>query len=111
MTEKRFICNNKSIINTQTDELINASSEKSAEIIVDWLNEFENENEQLKEKNKELKQEIEKLSTMKTKGLKVLEFYEDKLKHADKKELENAREELWIVKEVLCEMGVIKDDD
>jgi len=67
------------------------------------------EYEWLKEENEELKKENEELSVMKLKGLKVLEFYEDKLKNADRKEFENAREELWIVKEVLCEMEVIKE--
>lgn len=39
MTEKRFISKGGSIINVATDELVNASSEESAEIIVMWLNE------------------------------------------------------------------------
>lgn len=38
MTEKRFISKGESIINVATDELVNASSEESAEIIVMWLN-------------------------------------------------------------------------
>ena len=48
MTDKRFTCINESIINIQTDELVNASSEESAKIVVDWLNELAEENEQLK---------------------------------------------------------------
>ena len=40
MTEnKRFISKDESIINVATDELVNASSEDSAKILVDWLNE------------------------------------------------------------------------
>lgn len=55
----------------------------------------------------ELSKENERL---KSKGLKVLEFYEYKLKNTDSEEFENAREELWIVKEMLYEMGVIKNE-
>lgn len=41
MTEnKRFISKNELIINVATDELVNASSEESAKILVDWLNEL-----------------------------------------------------------------------
>lgn len=41
MTEnKRFISKDESIINVATDELVNASSEESAEILVVWLNEL-----------------------------------------------------------------------
>lgn len=69
--------------------------------------EFKRINKKLERENKELN---EQLYVMKSNGLKVLEFYEYKLKNADREESENAREELWIVKEVLCEMGMIKDD-
>ena len=48
---KRFISKDKSIINVSTDELVNASSEESAKILVDWLNELNHENEVLKEFN------------------------------------------------------------
>ena len=75
--------------------LLNANSNLKKEIIA------------LKFENADLKEENERL---KSKGLKVLEFYEYKSKNADRKEFENAREELWIVKEVLYEMGVIKDE-
>ena len=37
---KQFIQKGESIINTQTDELVNASSDESAEIITDWLNDL-----------------------------------------------------------------------
>ena len=77
------------------------------EKILDKFNEMDSEIKRLEKENKGLN---EQLSAMKSNGLKVLEFYEYKLKNADKKEFENAREELWIVKEVLCEMGVIKND-
>ena len=48
MTEKRFISKRESIINVATDELVNASSEESAEIIVMWLNEQHETIQQLK---------------------------------------------------------------
>lgn len=51
MTEKRFIHKNESIINTQTDELVNASSEESAEIITIWLNELVNNVGDLRKEN------------------------------------------------------------
>lgn len=48
MTKKQFVAKNESVINVATDELVNASSDESAEIIVYWLNELLNGNEQLK---------------------------------------------------------------
>ena len=45
MTEKRFISKDESIINVATDELVNASSEESAKILVNWLNELHEKNE------------------------------------------------------------------
>ena len=38
MTEKVFINKRESVINTVTDELVNASSVEAAEILVLWLN-------------------------------------------------------------------------
>lgn len=56
MTEiKQFISKDKSIINVATDELVNASSEESAKILVDWLNEFYDENKLLKDFIKDLR--------------------------------------------------------
>jgi hypothetical protein len=49
MTAKRFTCIDESIINIQTDELVNASSEEGAKILVDWLNELAGENKDLRE--------------------------------------------------------------
>lgn len=46
---KRFIQKNEAIINIMTDELVNASSEDSAKIIVGWLNEQEKRINDLKE--------------------------------------------------------------
>lgn len=52
---KRFISKDKSIINVATDELVNASSEESAKILVDWLNKLNDENKLLKEFIKDLR--------------------------------------------------------
>lgn len=49
MTKKRFVHKNESIINIQTDELVNAGNEDSAEIIIVWLNELAEENKDLRE--------------------------------------------------------------
>lgn len=92
--------------NEQLKETVSDWSGSYDELFED-VNRLEEENGQLQEENKGLN---EQLSVMKSNGLKVLEFYEYKLKNADKKEFDNAREELWIVKEVLSEMGVIKND-
>lgn len=51
MTEKQFIQKGYSIINTQTDELVNASSDKSAEIITDWLNDLLNKYAEVRKEN------------------------------------------------------------
>ena len=40
MTEKRFISKNESIINVATDELVNASCEESAKILIKEINEL-----------------------------------------------------------------------
>ena len=85
-------------------------SRAEAKRVCNVLNEKDDAIIRLEKENKELKRENEQLSVMKSNGLKVLEFYTYKLKNADKKEFDNAREELWIVKEVLSEMGVIKND-
>ena len=80
------------------------------EHIIDYDTEPHFEYYTLKGATDKLNELVEENQQLKSKGLKVLEFYEDKLKNADRKEFENAKEELWIVKEVLCEMGVIKDE-
>ena len=46
---KRFIQKDEAIINIMTDELVTASSEDSAEIIVGWLNDQEKRINDLKE--------------------------------------------------------------
>ena len=51
MTEKRYIHKDESIINTQTDELVNAGNEESAEIITTWLNELVNGVRDLRKEN------------------------------------------------------------
>ena len=51
MNEKRFVHKNESIIDTQTDELVNASSEEGAKIITAWLNELFEDCNDLKKEN------------------------------------------------------------
>ena len=51
MIEKRFVHKNESIIDTQTDELVNASSEEGAKIITAWLNELFDDCNDLKKEN------------------------------------------------------------
>ena len=48
---KRFIQKGEAIINTITDELVTASSEDSAEIIVDWINKLLVKNAELSQEN------------------------------------------------------------
>lgn len=50
MTEK-YVQKDEAIINTMTDELVTASSEDSAEIIVDWLNRIFEKNGELSKEN------------------------------------------------------------
>ena len=65
------------------------------------LNELSEENEQLKEENDRIK----------TKGLDVLGFYESKLKNViGTEDFQSVRDEIWIVRQVLYEMGVINDE-
>jgi len=54
-----------------------------------------------------VKQLEEENRQMKNNGLNVLRFYEYKLKNAKKEDFQSVRGELWIVKQVLYEMGVI----
>ena len=51
MIEKRFISKGESIINVATDELVNASSEESAEMIVMWLNDLSNKYAEVRKEN------------------------------------------------------------
>lgn len=48
---------------------------------------------------------------IKTKGLDVLAFYENKLKNVvGTEDFQSVRDEIWIVRQVLYEMGVINDE-
>lgn len=48
---------------------------------------------------------------IKTKGLDVLAFYESKLKNVvGTEDFQSVRDEIWIVRQVLYEMGVINDE-
>ena len=51
---KRFISKDESIINVVTDELVNASSEEGAKIIVDWLNELSDKYAEQRKENYDL---------------------------------------------------------
>lgn len=47
---------------------------------------------------------------MKKKGLDVLRFYQEKLKNTtNHDDFQSVRDEIWIVKQVLLEMGVVND--
>lgn len=60
------------------------------------------------EKRKELQDENDRI---KTKGLDVLAFYESKLKDVvGTEDFQCVRDEIWIVRQVLYEMGVIDDE-
>ena len=94
MTEKRFIRNiGGQIYDTENDKFYNEDyAGKSLEYeddVVVLLNEQHNE-----------------IENMKSKGLKVLDFYLEKLKTTD--DFQGVRDEIWIVKQVLFEMGVIE---
>jgi len=58
----------------------------------EFLNELNDENQQ-----------------MKSNGLNVLHFYENKLKNSKRKDFQSVRDEIWIVKQVLYEMGILDD--
>jgi hypothetical protein len=85
MNEKRFTINDCRVL--------------SNEQILKILNSLIDENEQLKQV----------INEMRDRGLNVLNFYEDKLKNAKNENFQEVRDELWIVKLVLYEMGVIDD--
>lgn len=53
-----------------------------------------------------LNEQHEQIEKMKSKGLKVLDFYLEKLKTTN--DFQGVRDEIWIVKQVLLEMGVIE---
>ena len=92
MTEKQFISKDESIINVATDELVNASSEESAKILVTWLNELSDkyaeqrkENYGLldgiafyKEENASLSERISDLECENEQLKKKLQEYEDR---------------------------------
>lgn len=68
-------------------------------------------NEQLGEQQATISQLEEKNDRIKTKGLKVLAFYESKLKDVvGTEDFQSVRDEIWIVRHILYEMDVIKDE-
>lgn len=65
----------------------------------------------LNEQQATISQLEEKNDRIKTKGLKVLAFYESKLKDVvGTEDFQSVRDEIWIVRQVLYEMGVINDE-
>lgn len=65
------------------------------------MNEQQSTIQSLKEENDRIK----------TKGLEVLAFYESKLKNViGTEDFQSVRDEIWIVRQVLYEMGVINDE-
>ena len=101
MTEKRFTIDNFGFIFDDEElvddvvGLLNAQHEEIQQSKV-LIKKYHNENTDLIKENEQLK----------LKGLEVLEFYVQKLKTSD--DIEKAREELFIVKQVLHSMGLIE---
>ena len=64
----------------------------------------------LYEENKQLKGRIQEYEEIKKKGLDVLGFYQEKLKNTtNHDDFQSVRDEIWIVKQVLLEMGVMNE--
>lgn len=96
---KRFIQKDEAIINTMTDELVTASSEDSAEIIVDWLNRIFEKNGDLSKENYGLQDGLDfyreqnaYLSEQLTECLDAREAYKDNIEGL-KEENEQLRKE------------------
>ena len=98
MSEKRFVCID---VGYGDDWYITDNGKRLSEIeIVDLLNKQQVTINKLKEENDRIK----------TKGLDILAFYESKLKDAvGTEDFQCVRDEIWIVRQVLYEMGVIDD--
>ena len=99
MSEKRFKFYSDDylvgIIDTATGKKLNHFA------TIDLLNEQQATISALKEEN----------DGIKTKGLDVLAFYESKLKDVvGTEDFQCVRDEIWIVRQVLYEMGVIDDE-
>ena len=104
----------KKEVRKQFDDYVRISCEKKKEL--------QDENEQLRheieiekkwqlEKDKYYVKIKEENDRIKTKGLDVLAFYESKLKDVvGTEDFQCVRDEIWIVRQVLYEMGVIDDE-
>lgn len=121
MTKKRFIQKDEAIINTITDELVNASSEDSAKIIVDWVNELLEKNAELSKENYGLQdgldfyKEINRLLTEKINNLeeeiKQLKRERERYKQLSEIRNENINNRILSLKEFInnCEDEKVKN--
>ena len=97
MTEKQFVAIGENI--WQNGEVwCVAGGKHCADVIATALN----------EQHETIQEQKDTINEMRDKGLNVLNFYEDKLKNAKSEEVQEVREELWIVKFLLYEMGIIE---
>ena len=88
------------IVNHQEGFSYNMCDEDDVFSVATKLNEQQATINKLKEENDRIK----------TKGLDVLAFYESKLKDAvGTEDFQCVRDEIWIVRQVLYEIGVIDD--
>ena len=82
--------------------------EEDIELVSSLLNELADKVDERQTTINKLKEENDRI---KTKGLDVLAFYESKLKDAvGTEDFQCVRDEIWIVRQVLYEMGVIDDE-
>lgn len=88
MTEKRFTL--KGLVEGVPNICDNGEIIEQEEVVT-LLNELHKENQEMKQK-----------------GLMVLEFYINKLKNTNN-DIQSVRDEIWIVKDVLYEMGVLNE--
>lgn len=102
MSEERFYITDTGLgLDTVSDEMYSFGDEEDFCRLFDKLNEQQSTIQSLKEEN----------DGIKTKGLDVLAFYESKLKNVvGTEDFQSVRDEIWIVRQVLYEMGVINDE-
>jgi hypothetical protein len=102
MSEQRFYITDTGLgLDTVSDEMYSFGDEEDFCRLFDKLNEQQSTIQSLKEEN----------DGIKTKGLDVLAFYESKLKNVvGTEDFQSVRDEIWIVRQVLYEMGVINDE-
>lgn len=102
MSDERFYITDTGLgLDTESDEMYSFGDEEDFCRLFDKLNEQQATIQSLKEEN----------DGIKTKGLDVLAFYESKLKNVvGTEDFQSVRDEIWIVRQVLYEMGVINDE-